>query len=751
MRFGRHGFGAVVSAMLRMLSLTATALPLTANLYAAPPASPAPPPLDPPPYIWKSVAIHGGGFVSGIIPHPSVPGLMYARTDVGGAYRWDAGSKSWVAITDWISQSDGNLMGCESIAVDPSEPDRVYLALGMYTNSWGKNGAIVRSNDRGRTFERTDMPFKMGGNCPGRSMGERLVVDPNDGQILFFGSRSAGLWKSVDQAKTWARVESFPQAATEPASTDAGNQDWPLGISFVRFDASSGARGNPTPVIYAGVCTLQTSFFRSSDGGSTWSAVPGQPVGFRPNHMVISPAGLISISYGDQAGPNGMLDGAIWQFNSRTSRWTNITPVKPSPSDRFGYGAVALDAQHPGTLMASSMDRWTHGDTVFRSIDDGRTWTSQTVGGGNNNRSLFDASDAPWGNSLKPHWLGDIEIDPFDPNHVLFVTGFGIWATHEASTLDAGKRVHWSFEDRGLEETVPLGLVSPPSGPHLISVIGDFDGFTHDELNVSPPRGRHQPSVGSTSGLDFAGKMPSRIVRAGGHGSGFYSEDGGQTWTAFSSLPARARSGGEIAISSDGRIIVWTPGGTDTIRSTDLGRTWSPCQGLPHPLPVIADRVDSNRFYALDNRAGQVFVSDDGGSTFALAAKNLPRGDGSLQAVPDDAGELWLVADRQLLHSADAGRAFTRITTSDKTEKVGFGKAPAGKDYSAIFISGVVNGTEGLFRSDDAAQTWVRIDDDQHRFGWLNVLIGDPRVYGRVYVGTGGRGIVYGDVTGATQ
>lgn len=51
----------------------------------------------------------------------------------------------------------------------------------------------------------------------------------------------------------------------------------------------------------------------------------------------------------------------------------------------------------------------------------------------------------------------------------------------------------------------------------------------------------------------------------------------------------------------------------------------------------------------------------------------------------------------------------------------------------------------------DAGQTWVRIDDDQHQYGSADVpmIIGDPRIYGRVYVTTGGRGVIYGDISSA--
>jgi hypothetical protein len=78
----------------------------------------------------------------------------------------------------------------------------------------------------------------------------------------------------------------------------------------------------------------------------------------------------------------------------------------------------------------------------------------------------------------------------------------------------------------------------------------------------------------------------------------------------------------------------------------------------------------------------------------------------------------------------------------------GFGKAPPGKTYPALFAAGTLNNITGIFRSDDAGRTWVRINDDQHQYGTrFRCLCGDPRVFGRVYVGTDGRGIVYGDIS----
>ncbi|OYP49336.1 hypothetical protein CG709_02810, partial [Lachnotalea glycerini] len=120
------------------------------------------------------------------------------------------------------------------------------------------------------------------------------------------------------------------------------------------------------------------------------------------------------------------------------------------------------------------------------------------------------------------------------------------------------------------------------------------------------------------------------------------------------------------------------------------------------------------------------------------------------------AGGFWVagglcVAASGLWPSTDSGQTFTKLSNVEKADVVGFGKAAPGKDYMALYVSAQINGVRGIFRSDDVGETWVRINDDQHQYGSTNSSItGDPRVYGRVYVGTNGRGIVYGDTNEET-
>ncbi len=301
------------------------------------------------PYNWKSVVIDGGGFVTGIIFSKAKAGVLYIRTDVGGAYRYDPTNRSWIPLTDFVSRKDGNYMGIESIATDPVNPNRVYMATGMYAQSWAGPGAFMRSDDQGNTWHITKMTTsKMGGNDLGRSNGERLAIDPHQPKILFFGSRLSGMWKSTNESESWNKLETFP----------VGSDPKGLGIPFVVFDPTAGKVGEPTKVIYAGVSRTDENLYRNADAGQTWQLVPKQPKGFLPARAAVDRDGTLYVAYGNDPGPYAVQDGALFRYEPKGDVWTDITPLKPSDTDKFGYGAVAVDPAHPGTIVATTITNW---------------------------------------------------------------------------------------------------------------------------------------------------------------------------------------------------------------------------------------------------------------------------------------------------------------------------------------------------------------------------------------------------------
>jgi len=694
--------------------------------------------LPAPQYQWRNVAIGGGGFVTGLVMHPQVKGLFYARTDVGGAYRWEATARRWVPLTDSFGEMD--FTGIESLALDPNDANRVYLAAGIYEST---RAAIFRSDDRGRTWQRTDVPFKMGGNEEGRFNGERLAVNPRDGNILFFGSRHDGLWKSLDRGASWNKVAAFPRIeSSEPAANGWRNAEPTTGIVCVLFDGTT---------VYAAASTTGTNLFRSTDGGDTWQPVPGQPSGLRPNHVIRATDGNLFLSYGKEPGPGAITDGAVWKFNPQTGAWTDITPVKsPDGGQPFGYGAVTVDTQNPQVILATTFCHWKPHDEIFRSTNGGASWVPLL------DTARFDHSAAPYTSDRTPHWLGSVVINPFDSDEAWFTTGYGVWCCTNLTASGSGRQTDWLFADNGLEETVPLALISPPEGAPLLSGLGDIDGFRHDALNVSPPQGTFSgPRFGNTECLAFAGKNPSIIVRTGTgrhetHAA--ISADGGNNWRLLPAEPPGAESGGgAMAISADGAVIVWTPRRSMPAFSADGGTNWTRCAGIPPGLRVVADAVNPLRFYAFDARAGKVFVSPGGAKSFSATDAALPaaegfRGGDVLSATPGLEGDLWLVLrDRGLYHSTNGGASFTQSAPVQNARSLGFGKAAGGKEFPALYLAGTVGNTEGLFRSVDAGATWTRINDDQHQYGVISRVTGDPRIFGRVYFATSGRGILYGD------
>jgi photosystem II stability/assembly factor-like uncharacterized protein len=693
-------------------------------------------------YRWRNVVIGGTGFITGVLFHPSVRGLAYARTDIGGPYRWEDRLGRWTPLTDHLGWDDWNLLGVEAMAVDPAHPNRLYLALGTYTQSWAGNGAVLRSEDRGATWSRTDLSVKLGANEDGRGTGERLLVDPRDSDTLWLGTRHDGLLKSTDRGATW-------QAVSFPATPSASGQGVTLLVAAGRtLYAGWGDSDGSTP-----------NLFRTTDG-RTWQAVPGQPTGTAAKVPIRAAFDQYTrelyVTYADAPGPNGQSNGSVHKLCTLNGKWTEVTPVKPGgtapdgSADTFGYGGVAVDARRPGTVVVSTNNRWAAIDTVFRSTDGGRTWTSLK------DTAVFDVSETPylkWGGD-KPKfgwWIQALALDPFDSRHIVYGTGATIYGTRDLK--------NWAPQIRGLEETAVRHLISPPAGEaHLISGLGDIGVMYHESLTASPSRGMaSNPVFGSATGLAQAAAKLSYVVRAGwgDHGNGAYSTDGGQTWAPFAAQPDIAKTApGPIATNTDGSVLLWSFVHWDgtkhpAYRSADNGATWLEVPSFPKGATPVADPADPTLFYTYDTDTGTVYASTDSGRTFTARATGLPSGDSQFElvAAPGRSGDLWLSAKGNgLYRSTDGGATFSKVTSCSSSHTLGFGKAADGASYPAIYMVGSTESITAVHRSDDEAKTWVRINDDAHQWGWIGETItGDPRVYGRVYLGTNGRGIQYGE------
>lgn len=706
-------------------------------------------------YDWKSVITLGGGFVTGIIFNATEKDLLYARTDIGGAYRYNPADQTWIPLMDMLGPEQNNFMGVESLATDPVDPNRVYMAVGTYTQSWQGNGAIMRSTDRGKTWDIKELEIKFGGNENGRGNGERMVVDPHKNDIVLLGTRKYGLWRTDDAGDNWGEG-SFP----------AKEEELGVGITFVLFDPASGKPGEPTPVVYAGFASKETGLYESADNGKNWKPVPGQPEGVMPSHAGLDADGMLYLSYGDTPGPSGMREGAIWKVNPKTDKWTEITPLKQTEKDKFGYGGLSVLPSKKGTVLVTTIDRWGPGDEVFRTSDGGKTW--QNI----HHEAKFDDSGAKylyWGREdevSNAGWMADVAIDPHNPARAMYVTGQGIWHTDTATEAQV-TAVQWTFRNLGLEETAVKDLASPPSGPPLLSSLGDLGGFRHDDLFTSPQGGMFQnPIYGNGSSLDFAEAKPEVVVRAGSrsHDSkatrGAISSDGGATWEPFATDPA-GNGLGQIIINADATQILWAPKDAPVVLSGDAGKSWTDAPGLPEApkLPgwapvsfkIAADRVNPNKYYVYDAMGGSAFYSHDGAQSFDESKTGLPARPEygliptSINAVPSKEGHAWVSTGEELYRTTDSGQTYQSIDGLSESAGIGFGKAKDGTDYPALYFVGKVSDIYGIYRSDDEGTSWVRINTAEQQFGGANQIIGDPRVYGRAYIGTHGRGILVGE------
>ena len=255
----------------------------------------------------------------------------------------------------------------------------------------------------------------------------------------------------------------------------------------------------------------------------------------------------------------------------------------------------------------------------------------------------------------------------------------------------------------------------------------------------------HTPNMGTTTGLSVAAQNTNKVVRVGN--SMYHSTDMGLTWVQNNMNGTQ----GKAALSANGNILLHSPRqSSTTYRSTNNGSSWSTVSGLNinEALPV-GDPVNSNKFYVYNRENGAVMVSTNGGSSFSQSSMVGSWGSNVIRLAPGMEGHVWIALNNGgLVRSTNSGQSFSTVSGVSNCRAVGFGIAAPGADYPAVYIWGTINNVIGAYRSTDQGVSWTRINKNDRQYGGPGngeFIQGDMNVFGRVYMSTAGRGIVYGE------
>jgi xyloglucan-specific exo-beta-1,4-glucanase len=662
-----------------------------------------------------NVAIGGGGYVTGIYLHPKQRNLVYIKTDVGGFYRWNSSNQSWSPLTDHFPLAQLNFYGGEAIALDPNNPNTLYIAVGKYTGDWWQHkGTIFKSTNQGKTWSKLNLDLKMGGNEVQRWTGERLAINPFDSQTILFGSRKDGLWKSSNGGKTWGQVKLFP-----------GKLKDNLGITIIAFNKD--VRNEVYAVAY------DDGIYQSNDAGVTWKKLSNSPT--QTNRLVITHNQVLYVTH------------SLGVSKYSHGKWSNITPA----NNQTAFNAIAINPLNPDDVLVCAITE--KALQIYHSLNGGNTWKIQ-------NRQII--SSVPWWSDymLSNPSVAAIEFDPNVANRVWMTDWYGIWRTDNITS----NQVIWKNYQRGHEEVVTFGLVSPPIGAPLISALSDVEGFYHKKLDAYPVKmlgGKDGKNslFQDTYSIAYCETNPKRMVRVGGNRfnntyGGATSDDGGKTWKSFPSFPEKIMPTRVAMSATDPNLFVVSASGGQALRTIDNGATWQKVSGLPDGFtgpwnwtqPLAADKVIGNTFYYYTN--SKLYRSNNGGASFEVVSTSTPHASFfSLKTVPGVKGELWLSLDNKgLYRSTDAGKTFLPITAVKRAYLFSIGKAQNQSKIPTLYVYGkIANLGNGIFRSVDQGKSWKRIGDSTKTIGNdPNFMEASRQKFGLVFIGTNGRGIYYG-------
>lgn len=749
---------------------------------------------------WNTLNIGGGGFVSGIITGDD---QMYARTDVGGAYRYDYEQKKWVQLLDFLTEADRGFLSVDAMCIDPNDDDTLYLLCGCAYFSDART-VVFRSHDAGETFEEIDVTdlIQVHGNGYGRQTGEAIAVDPDDPNIIYCGgdvtAGDSALIMSKDGGDTWNPVEGYDKLGlfeysikwptwTEHMARSVADDEYLNVNGIATIQITDGKVYVGTSV--KGKANLHVAEVGSDDFQPLNENLPTEQM---PSRINLDADGNLLITY-----INGLMfdrgTGYAFKYNPKTDELKDITPTEGVVTNtkklNVGYGAVTSDPKDANKLVATTCAQWysqswtadawerdaiAWGDRFFKSEDGGETWTEMTPG----NTAYWDGpllanylqdGGHSWIRDKAIHWSGCIALDPRNSDQFWVVSGNGVFTCE--NTWAECPDIY--FAPDGIEEVVSLDFISRP-GKDPVSVIGDYDGFYHNAdgtaTQLTPSMNKLTSTTASTAGIAYCPANPDVMVRLSeGSAMGYYTTDG-TTWQELPNIPC---SGAKAAINQleDGtyRILVSSSGKISY--TDDFGKTWSTastsdslsstiwmCVDEKNPQYVYAYGYYYNSSYFYSKPAPDItdaryvlMVSDDYGKTFKnnQTICQYDQCDGAYRIAYLDEGTFAIAAGYYGAYLVtDYGKTVTKMDNVSYCKTMGYGAAEKAGDPYTLYMYGkpADSDPEGVYRSTDCGKSWVLINQN-HLYGGTgngNYLVGDMNTFGTVYMSTVGCGIVVG-------
>ena len=728
-------------------------------------------------YKWGSLKIGGGGFISGIVVGKRE---MYLRTDVGGAYKYDYKMKEWVQLFGFIKESNKGYMSVKGIAIDPVDDDIVYFLCGCAYH-YPYRSAILKSVDGGLSFTETDISdlIDVHGNGAGRECGEPIAIDPENPNIIYVGGDVAGgesaLIKSINAGLTWEPVKGYDELGLfkYELKWPTWNDHITRGTVDGPYDSQSGINSiiiiNKKVYVATSIRDQPNIHVAEVEKDIFEILSEDLPTKNYPLSIKYDGNDNIYFTYIRDVKFDGK-EGGVFKYNILSKKVKDISPIQKAIG-------IIVDKNDPNRLIARTCASWlgqlwddkntdqsvVYGDHFYRSVDGGESWINitpgQKINKGKEDEYFISLplkeNGYSWIKYKSIHWGPGLVFDPRNPNKILTSSGNGVFV---CDNIWEEKNIQFYFDPKGIEETVPIDMISVKNG-YLYSAIRDFDGFIHKDINDLGIQ--YIPNIGNTGVIAYCNKNPNIMFRIQlKNDLGYYSEDAGLTWRKMESVGGVGGGRGAITEIGDDKYRFLHSIQNSIMYSDNFGKSWENSKGLiGEEFGIFVEESDPMIIYSYSyiknsgtqpNGQNILGISGDGGKTFIN--KVICNYDGtnfSNRIAYLGKGKIALSAGNNGLYIvSNFGENIKKLENVKYCKTIGFGAPQEKGEENTLYMYGkpLINDPEGLYRSQDGGNTWILLNY-QYLYGGTgdgNFIVGDMNTFGTLYMSSLGYGIIYG-------